>query len=680
MQCVNAVISHCFPPGASDAAWEVQGGAQLEPALRSGAIALLDAYWLAWQLPDGVPIKRRQDLPSEAFLSIEQLKAATRPNEHLPIIVLSNAWLQIGHPDPEAQNLRLIRVALRAWATRSSHGQLGVFWDFGSLHQPAPDGSRTTAESKLFHEARQAIADFYAHGHTTVFRLTRLPKEFSVDCAPPGANTTPFMQRGWCFAETAWAELIKPRNLSLDLGLLEDGSPSSRQYIESVGGGTRAPPMLPEDFVQALVGRSFSDGANDRPLVVQLQRAAFEAHMGAVTDLDFSRMGWGDAEARQLVRLAHSDSLYHLTELDVSANIFGDGTLVLAQAVCTIGSLTSVNLLANQFNVTTAALLVKLKEETPALVTMCGLHPHHTKVSFQDWNLRPADAQLLAPEMLSSQSLTSIGLLANNFDEPTVAMLLRLKQSKPTLVSLCGLRRGQRDADFQGWGLTQTDARLLAPEVAASRSLMYINLRDNQLGAAGSAVIAQGIATSRSVASVNLGHNCIGPEGGEAIAQAIASSGSLISVNLSYNELGDVGCRAISEAITVSRSLTSIDLAGNDLSVEASALLATSLMAKRRSRSAIGERPERPERLARLERPSLSAPRKLAFDTTPRPTPPRLASPQAGRAHYDPLGRSVIDHQRGRQVVPPHQSPRPPRPRGARGSTDFDTRSPPELR
>jgi len=72
--------------------WEELGGAALEPPLRSGAIALLDAKWLVEVLASKRKnvISRRQELPPEAFLTVEQIREALIDRgDRLPIILLS---------------------------------------------------------------------------------------------------------------------------------------------------------------------------------------------------------------------------------------------------------------------------------------------------------------------------------------------------------------------------------------------------------------------------------------------------------------------------------------------------------------------------------------------------------------------------------------------------------------
>ena len=80
-----------------EATWRKLRGRELEAALKSGAIALLDGRWLVACAERGERIRRRQDLPPEAFIPLEELKAACSWRG-LPIICLSYAWLHPDHP------------------------------------------------------------------------------------------------------------------------------------------------------------------------------------------------------------------------------------------------------------------------------------------------------------------------------------------------------------------------------------------------------------------------------------------------------------------------------------------------------------------------------------------------------------------------------------------------------
>ena len=97
--------------------------------------------------------------------------------------------------------------------------------------------------------------------------------------------------------------------------------------------------------------------------------------------------------------------------------------------------------------------------------------PAATTLSIQKCSLGAEGAELLAPCIAGCASLTSISLLGNKFDDETASMLLKVKEEKPTLLTLCGLKPDQTLADFQGWDMGPAGAKLLAPELAVHTSL-----------------------------------------------------------------------------------------------------------------------------------------------------------------------------------------------------------------
>ena len=87
------------------------------------------------------------------------------------------------------------------------------------------------------------------------------------------------------------------------------------------------------------------------------------------------------------------------------------------------------------------------------------------------WNLygqgiNPTISKSLAAYMAVSASLTSVSLLGNKFDNESASMLLKVKEEKPALITLCGLMPDQTQVDFSNRGLGPPDAMLLAPEMA----------------------------------------------------------------------------------------------------------------------------------------------------------------------------------------------------------------------
>ena len=263
-----------------DERWTQYRGHEIEPPLRSGAIALLDATWLVGHAAAGGRLIRRQDLPPEAFLSLNDLLATGQSADGLRVIAVSHAWLQPDHPDPFAHNLKILATVLEARTrTGDNRGTWGVFVDFCCLHQNPPGGQRSQAEDKLFYEALGSLGALYSHQFTSVFLLTALPPAYPAGYAlPPDTHVSDYWARGWTFTEASWAMLTKTYAKVLDLGRL---SGEKRSYVgmrdECIAGGGRRPPLTPSQFEAELVSRTFTNGKVDRPLVNRLYREGFEA-------------------------------------------------------------------------------------------------------------------------------------------------------------------------------------------------------------------------------------------------------------------------------------------------------------------------------------------------------------------------------------------------------------------
>lgn len=107
--------------------WAQHRGHEIEPPLRSGAIALLSAKWLVGHASAGGTLLRRQELPPEAFMSFDDLIATGQTTDGLRVIAVSHAWLQPDHPDPRAHNLAVLHPVLDARTRSGVAGDWGVF-------------------------------------------------------------------------------------------------------------------------------------------------------------------------------------------------------------------------------------------------------------------------------------------------------------------------------------------------------------------------------------------------------------------------------------------------------------------------------------------------------------------------------------------------------------------------
>ncbi|EOD17292.1 hypothetical protein EMIHUDRAFT_118597 [Emiliania huxleyi CCMP1516] len=294
--------------------WRKKGGGDLEPVLASGAVALLDAQWIISHAEAGGVLAHRQALPKEAFLSLADLVEATGKAGWLPVAALSYPWLTKDHPDPRGANLARVARALKALLSRPDLiPRLGVFWDFGSLHQhPDPPNGvlRTEEQNALFKEGLGCLGTLYSHKYTRVLRLTSFPDGHKAEDPAEGTNVAKYFDRGWCFTEQSWAGLTKAGFLSLDLGKMRAGTEYDcySLAIDCTQDGGRRPPLLPSAFAAELESKSFTNGKDDKPLVKRLYEAAFKEQFGKATKLVYYNLGWGDAEAAQLAEALFVDN------------------------------------------------------------------------------------------------------------------------------------------------------------------------------------------------------------------------------------------------------------------------------------------------------------------------------------------------------------------------------------
>ncbi|EOD30440.1 hypothetical protein EMIHUDRAFT_468406, partial [Emiliania huxleyi CCMP1516] len=372
--------------------WRKRGGGDLEPVLASGAVALLDAQWIIGRAEAGGVLTHRQALPKEAFLSLADLVEATTPSPKLtleqqlllhdlvdlPVAALSSPWLTPSHPDPRGANLARVAKALEALLTSPFITRLGVFWDFGSLHQhpDAPNGvMRTEEQNALFKQGLGCLGTLYSHPHTIVLRLTSFPDVHKAEEQAEGTNVAKYFDRGWCYLENSLASLgTKDGARALDLGLMRDDN--EYDYRSLIGDckrdGGRRPPLLPSAFAAELEAKTFTNGKDDKPLVQRLYEAAFEEQFGKATKLGYYGLGWGDAEAAQLAEVLASGAAPRLETLNLGYNEIDDeGCKALVAALGKEGAaprLETLRLDDNQIGEEGCeALAAVLKEGAPRL-------------------------------------------------------------------------------------------------------------------------------------------------------------------------------------------------------------------------------------------------------------------------------------------------------------------------
>ena len=137
--------------------------AGLLESVRSGAIKPLRGRFVKALHKHGGRLKRRQDLPPEAFWTYEELKAVAeklgKDRYGYLFVALSYRWLSADHPDPDGFHLAIIAEVAALYLKNSgltyvfiradldpALADFALFWDFASL----PQKPRTEAEELLF--------------------------------------------------------------------------------------------------------------------------------------------------------------------------------------------------------------------------------------------------------------------------------------------------------------------------------------------------------------------------------------------------------------------------------------------------------------------------------------------------------------------------------------------------
>lgn len=98
----------------------------------------------------------------------------------------------------------------------------------------------------------------------------------------------------------------------------------------------------------------------------------------------------------------------------------------------------------------------------------------------------------------------------------------------------------------------------------------YLDLRGNNLQAAGAQALANGIKLNRSLRSLNLKWNAIGkdPAGIIALCDVLKSNLTIGHLDLRNNRVNNVGAKAVGQMLMANTTITHLDLSWNDLGVD----------------------------------------------------------------------------------------------------------------
>ena len=322
--------------------WSCNDGEALEAALVDdpvhGAppIRLVDArFFIELDKLNG-RLPRRQDLPERAFVPLSRLRRMSKGylETDLRILCVSYPWLTSSHPDPRGDSLRQLALCLRYFVDDpfTGTGAWAVFLDYCSLPQRGVRGEeRSATEAALLSRGLSALAPIYSHPATWTLKLTALPPDYPaafVEYLSASPNSASYDERGWCFAESAVSNLVKPYTQVLDLSRFEVDIPGSapahgqcvlQQLVVACRVG-RSAPMTPAEFNARLEEKTFTFYEADVPTVQDLYRAAFEQRFSRATRLAYVDLGWTDGDLACLCRVIETGAVRASKSLDLTSN------------------------------------------------------------------------------------------------------------------------------------------------------------------------------------------------------------------------------------------------------------------------------------------------------------------------------------------------------------------------
>jgi Ran GTPase-activating protein (RanGAP) involved in mRNA processing and transport len=278
-----------------------------------------------------------------------------------------------------------------------------------------------------------------------------------------------------------------------------------------------------------------------------------------------------------------------LTSLDISNNYMKAAqAVILFREIPSMESLSSVNLLHNTFGVEQAQALVEIKQSHPNLKTLCGFTLHETELDLSQQYLQAEDAILLSSDIPSMESLSSVNLLRNRFGVEQAKALVKIKQSKPTLKTLCGFTLHETELNLSQQFLRAEDAILLSSDIPFMRSLSKLDISDNYFhsihnDSQGSEEFIEPIATmlktNTSITELNISNNNLNANAARIFSEAIRDNGSLSK--LIFNG-GVNGYRGWKEGgrFTIDTTMTEADFSGKNLGLSGAQILGAFMSTK----------------------------------------------------------------------------------------------------
>jgi hypothetical protein len=160
-----------------------------------------------------------------------------------------------------------------------------------------------------------------------------------------------------------------------------------------------------------------------------------------------------------------------MTEADFSGKRLGaGGAMLVAAFLPRCPGMAILDISNNQLEADGAKIVASALGGNTALVSL----------NLANNNLGADGAKLVAEALGENTAMASVNILKNNIGEEQMQNLIKIKKEKG-MISLCGLRQDQTEADFSNQGLGAEDAQLIAADIQDNMVLSDLNISNNKM-------------------------------------------------------------------------------------------------------------------------------------------------------------------------------------------------------
>ena len=263
------------------------------------------------------------------------------------------------------------------------------------------------------------------------------------------------------------------------------------------------------------------------------------------------------------------------------------GAILLSEYLCRHSNITSIELFGNELGDDCCKSFAKMLKVNTTL----------RRLKLGDNQIGPVGASALSEGLLENRSLTQLHLGGNKIGVEGLDSIAAALLGNTVLTSL-GLRdnavgpTGMRglsstlkhescvlsDIQLKGNNIQAAGSVELASALEVNVSLKVLELQSNQIGPSGCSALCQALRLNHSVHALNFNDNELGDDGAEAVGELLLSNSCITTLGLANNHIRKRGAEALARALgTASGSLTGLDLGSNDLGNGGTCALAEAL-------------------------------------------------------------------------------------------------------